>query len=108
MKNAWSPTMIAVMAKVSENQKLVVVNQYTDGLRAKVCDENLKTMITSIKQLYGNIPIIVAGDFNRKQDKILLLGKELNLSVAESKPDAYTWSQKGKKKSHIDYFLSTM
>ena len=68
MTNAWSPTLIAIKVKISENQKLIVVNQYTDGLNIKRCDENLETLVQSVKQLYGNIPILIGGDFNRKSD----------------------------------------
>ena len=87
---------------------MVVINQYTDGLNIKNCDENLSTMVTSVKQLYGNIPILIGGDFNRKPEKMNLLSKALNLKPAETEPGAFTWMQKSKKKSLIDHFTSTM
>ena len=107
MTNAWSPTLIAIKVKISENQKLIVINQYIDGLNIKRCDENLETLVQSVKQLYGNIPILIGGDFNRKSNQKEKMEEALNLHIAEREQGSYTWSQKGKKKSSIDYFLST-
>ena len=68
MKDLWTTQQNAILVKISEEVRFVLVNHYTDCLDVTGGDQTLSRLTKSIKEQYPDSPIVLGGDLNRCPD----------------------------------------
>ena len=103
----WTTQQSAILIKLSEDRRFVVVNHYTDILNLSGGDQTLSRLMASIKEQYPGTVIILGGDMNRCPEMTDELASKLNLIRADTEPGTYTRRQKSSPDAILDYFLSS-
>ena len=83
-KELWNPSLNAIVihTTASNTTPIIIIGYYCQPPNQKTNEKFLVEFINGVKRLKGNIPLVVAGDFNQPRPAVEKIAELTNLKIS--------------------------